>query len=145
MSVVPVHAEGIDDLIGTWISPDGSAKNDYVRDLDGAWITTRMWFNIADEWELVSIGAMYQRPGDDSWMSISSVTGMGSIVLFESVFTFEEDGVVRLSNTAYTTDGEQLLSEEDWQVSDDEIDYSIFEIIDDQRQPMMNGSWKRTD
>ncbi len=142
---VPAHAYGIDDLIGAWISPDGSAKNDYVRELDGDWVNTRMWFLIDGEWELVSVGSMYQRPAEDEWIAVSRVRGMGSIELFESVFTFAENGVVSLSNTAYTTNGEILLSEEDWQVEDDKISYSIYELIDGERQPMMTGEWQRVD
>ena len=136
-------ADEVDALIGGWISPDGAVKSEYVRDFDGEWVTTRMWFNSGDAWKLVSQGAMYRRPGDGNWIGISRTRDMGQIVLFESVFEFSGDGRVKLTNTAYNADGSTLASEEDWQLSGDSISYDIFEIVAGERKPLMTGEWRK--
>jgi hypothetical protein len=139
----PAFADGVEALLGTWVSPDGFAKNNYVRHLDGDWIETHMWFRTDDGWDLVSQGAMYQRPGEDAWVSISRAREMGAIELFESVFRFADDGSVSVSNVAYTSDGRTMPSEEEWQLDGDTIRYEIFEIVDGERQAMMSGEWKK--
>lgn len=139
----PAASGEVDALLGSWISPDGNVKSEFARTFEGDWITTRMWFKAEDDWRLVSSGAMYRRPGDERWLAVSRAREMGGIVLFESVFEFLGDGRVKVANTAYNDDGSRLLSEEDWQVSSDRIDYAIFEIIAGERAPLMTGEWKK--
>lgn len=139
----PALADDMDSLLGTWISRDGATKTDYVREFDGSWVTTHMWFKPADEWQLVATGAMYQRPGENLWRMIGRTKDMAGIVLFESTFEFLDDGKVKVVNTAFNTDGTTRMAEEDWQVSADEILYDIFDIKDGERVPLFSGKWVR--
>lgn len=139
----PAAADDVDMLLGAWISPGGDTKCDYVRQFDGSWVTTRMWFKTDEEWQLVATGAMYQRPGENLWRMVGRSKAMGGIVLFESTFEFLGEGKVKLVNTAFNADGTTRLAEEDWQVSDNEIAYDIFDIEDGQRVPLFSGKWLR--
>jgi hypothetical protein len=136
-------ADDVDALLGAWISPDGVTKCDYVREFDGSWVTTRMWFKLGEEWELVAKGAMYQRPGENLWRMVGRSKDMGGIVLFESTFEFLGDGRVKLTNTAFNADGTTRIAEEDWQVTADEIAYDIFDIEAGERVPLFSGKWIR--
>jgi hypothetical protein len=60
-------AGDVDRLIGTWLSPDGKTRQEFVREFDGQWIRSKMWFMSPAGWKLVSQGAMYRKPGDDTW------------------------------------------------------------------------------
>ena len=139
----PAAADDVDILLGAWVSPDGVTKCDYVRQFDGSWITTRMWFKLGEEWQLVATGALYQRPGEHLWRMVGRSKDMGGIVLFESTFEFLDEGEVKLVNTAFNTDGTTRIAEEDWQVSDNEIAYDIFDIEDGERVPLFSGKWLR--
>lgn len=144
--VFPAAADEIDRLIGEWQSPDGSSKQSFERAFDGDWIETRMWFRTPDGWKLVSRGAMYQKPGSDSWQGIARATGMQGIVLFE--FTLEADGEdgFRARNTAYMETGEAMRTEEDWLfVADDRWIYTVYSLENDERKPWIRGEWVRAE
>lgn len=140
---LPAIADDVDILLGAWISPDGTTKCDYERQFDGSWVTTRMWFKSGEEWELVATGAMYQRPGENLWRMVGRSKDMAGVVLFESTFEFQGDGIVKLVNTVFSSDGTTRIAEEDWQVTDDEIAYDIFNIEADERVPLFSGKWLR--
>lgn len=139
-------ADEIDRLIGTWLSPDGQTKQEFVREFNGEWINNRMWFMTSSGWKLVSQGAMYRKPGDATWHGVVRSTDMEGIVLFE--FTLEaaseNDYVTR--NTAYMDSGETMATEEEWYfVSDDRWSYTVFSLSDGERKPWIRGEWRRAD
>ncbi|MDX1381197.1 MAG: hypothetical protein R3233_08750 [Xanthomonadales bacterium] len=139
------HADDdLDALIGTWVSPDGMARQQLLRDFDGSWIQTRMWFREGEDWKLVAVGGMWRRPGETRWQAASRATGMEDIEVFE--FSFESSGpaTYTLVSVAYESDGGRMHTEEDWTVvSPDRVDYEIFRIEDGQRSPWMQGTWIR--
>ena len=139
----PAAAGDIESLLGTWVSDDGITKSDYVREFDGSWVTTHMWFRVEEQWKLVATGAMYQRPGEKLWRMVGRTSDMGDIVLFESTFEFLANGKMKVVNTAFNVDGTTRTAEEDWQVSENEIVYDIFDIKDGERVPLFSGKWLR--
>lgn len=139
-------AEGIDRLIGTWLSPNGQTKQEFVRDFDGDWIGNKMWFMSPSGWKLVSQGAMYRKPGDDTWHGVARSTDMEGIVLFE----FELDAVGEdqyvTRNTAYMDSGETMDTEEEWRFeTEDSWSYTIFSVDGDERKPWITGEWRRAE
>lgn len=137
-------ADTVDTLIGTWESPDGNARQQFVREFDGSWVTTRMWFRSGDDWKLVATGSMFQRPGDDRWFLASRTTDMDGILLFESVLSEANDGVIAVTNKSYLADGSVILTEEEWRFDGgDHYEYVVFRLEDDARTEWFRGSWNR--
>ena len=140
------YAGDIDRLIGTWLSPDGQARQEFVREFDGEWIANKMWFMSSEGWKLVSQGAMYRKPGDDTWHGVVRSTDMEGIVLFE----FELDAVgedqYATRNTAYMDSGETMDTEEEWRFeSDDSWSYAVFSVDGGERKPWITGEWRRAE
>ena len=140
-------AEASDDpmapLVGTWVSPDGQARQQVDRGFDGSWLTTRQWFRRDGEWMPVGRGAMYTKPGDTRWISATRTVEMGGIALFESTIQPGEEQFL-VENRAYMEDGSVLETAEEWRFpSADRIDYVIYRVTDSGRDPWMKGSWVR--
>lgn len=130
-------------LVGAWISPDGAARQQVERCFNGSWLITRQWFHLADGWVLVGRGAMYQKPGQSSWVSVNRTTEMGGIVLFESTLHPGRD-LFTVENRAYMEDGSVVETEEEWRFpSADQIDYIIYRLTEEGRSAWMKGSWQR--
>lgn len=137
-------ADSIDVILGTWVSPDGLAKQQFVEELDGSWISTRMWFKTDGGWKLVGTGGMYRRPGEAQWRVVSRTTDMDGIDLFESTLDYVAEGQYRLSNIAYQSDGSLIKTEEDWIFSGpDRFEYTVYKLEDGDRSPWISGVWVR--
>ena len=139
-----VRADAVDPLIGTWVSPDGYAKQSFERAFDGSWIAVKLWFKADEDWKLVALGSLYQRPGDERWRGASRATDMEGIELFESILERRGDGTYRMANITYSSDGSVLSTEEDWVLDGpDRFTYTIYKIEDGDRAEWMSGSWLR--
>lgn len=142
-----VPADEIDPLIGTWISPDGQAKQRIARSFDGSWLEISMWFLTETGWKQVSAGASYQRPGEEIWRGVVRTRDMYDIELFENTVTFVSKGRYDVANVAYQSDGTKIISEEEWEFDDDgrHFSYIIYKFDAGQRMPWMKGRWARTE
>jgi len=141
---LPSTADEMDPLIGTWVSPDGFAKQRLERTFDGSWIETTMWFLVEDNWQQVASGAMYRRPGESHWTGVSRTSDMDGIELFETTLRRVAAGQYRAFNVAYQSDGTTMETEEDWAITDgDRFTYTIYQLDDGERTPWMTGEWVR--
>ena len=139
-----VAADAIDPLLGTWVSPDGFAKQQFKRSFDGSLIQTSMWFNDERGWKLVARGAMFQRPGEPTWRGVSRTRDMDDIELFESTVELLAPGYYRLVNIAFENDAEIVRTEEDWVFENaDRYEYTVYKTAGESRQPWMRGTWQR--
>lgn len=141
-----VHADDIDRLIGTWLSPDGKTKQQFELSFGGEWIDNRLWFMTPQGWKLVSQGAMYRKPGDDTWHGVARATDMEGIVLFEFEIEAVSDSAYVSRNIAWLETGESFPTEEEWHFeSDDEWSYTVFFEKDGERQARIKGTWLRSE
>lgn len=135
----------IDRIVGTWVSPDGSVRQQVERELDGTWLATRQWFKRDGEWLLVGRGALYPKPGEDAWFGATRTVQMGGIALFESTFRPGEE-LLTVESRAYMEDGSVLETVEEWRFpSADRIDYTVYRVTDEGREPWTEGSWVRSE
>ena len=147
--LVAAHAAGandIDELMGTWLSPDGAARQEFSAGFDGEWVDTRMWFMTSSGWKMVSQGAMYRKPGENAWRGVARAVDMGGIALFEFTIVKTSDTEFRSTNTAWMESGESLETEEVWQFdSENEWSYTVYFIENGKREPRVQGSWLRSE
>lgn len=142
-SVAKASDDPMARLVGTWVSPDGQARQQVERSFDGTWLTTHQWFQRDGEWVPVGRGALYPKPGDTRWVSATRTVEMGGIALFESTIQPGEEQFL-VENRAYMEDGSVLETAEEWRFpSADRIDYVIYRVTDSGRDPWMKGSWVR--
>ncbi|MDX1572050.1 MAG: hypothetical protein R3200_16320 [Xanthomonadales bacterium] len=138
------RAEPIDALIGTWVSPDGSARQSYQRELDGTWIRVESRFKVDGEWQLVGVGGLYRKPGEEAWLGVSRTTDMSGFELFETRLTPTEAGGYDVRNLATQADGTQVETFEEWRFKGpDRIEYTIHMIAEGESKPFMTGVWVR--
>lgn len=138
-------AEPMDALVGQWTSPDGFAKQSIERQLDGSWLSTRMWFWLDDKWKLVGTGSIYRNPKVEYWSVVSRTTDMDGIELFESRLLPKKDGRFELDNLAVKGDGSVIVTHEEWHFADaDHYKYMIYQVSGEERTPWLAGSWVRS-
>lgn len=142
--VTGTAADSDEPFVGTWMSTDGSAKQEFVREFDEGWIGTQMWFKSDDGWKRVAVGSMYRRPGDDRWFSAGRAVDMSGIELFESTLRKIDDRRYAVTNVAYKADGSTMKSEEDWFFDGPhKFEYTIYTVEEGARTELMRGVWQR--
>ena len=135
----------MEQIVGDWVSPDGTARQHIQRQLDGSWLSVQMWFQVEGEWRESAYGGIYQKAtagkARNTWTSAVRTTHMQGFELFES--TFEPDGeTLKVKSRAYQADGTIFETAEEWRFPDqDRIDYVIFKL--GETEPWMQGRWVR--
>ena len=146
LSIGSTQAENLKDfkhLIGTWQSPDGSAKMSFEAEMDGSWLTSKTWFKKKNNWSLVGYGGVYHNPTNNKYLIKSRTRDMNGLVMFESEITPNGEGY-HLITTAYWEDGKAMKTEEEWHIPDENtFTYTIYELKDGTKKTFMNGSWIR--